>query len=641
MSTRKNKFFVTASVFCVSLFPFTACSTHPILDSDVEANVSFPNDELERSSNDLLYKSNLKTFSFPTEKELLLEAKFKNRKLYLESVSLLADWTSNNLSSRTKQKLIHNCNLLVGKYDNEFPLDEKTLPCAAWWVEEKNTAIKFAKKLNLNSSPEKRSFQNKKSQTIETGNFKETLARVDVTSQSQASYLVQTAIKRSSDCSYKNENAALIFKLEKLLPDPSAAQHIATLYSHLQNCLHPNEEPTEKVHLRAGLLYLLNGKTTLAQKALEKTQLEADPQENSRNLFWLGTIYHKNNPIKNVKKNPYWTKLIHDYPVSYAAIMACQQMGIDPMSTLASDEQIPVQNRIAGGWNRSNLEAFIFDILNASKEKKAAANWAFDVSRTTQTTDPSLLLYWAMIEHKQNEYFNTIILIGKYTKYDKNYRASPTLLRMQFPSPYMKEIMQESNDVDPILMLSLIRQESAFSTKARSSANARGLMQVLPSTAKHVKKSIKADDLYNPKTNLMIGRIYLERLLKKYDGKIEYVLAAYNAGDMNLDKWRNRVPNKNTVLFSDYIPFTETRNYISIILRNYYWYNRLFREQNDSFSKKVIEKSLASHWKSDSIEALLSYSEKNKLSPQQKELLDKIYLFGNSSETSISQTALK
>lgn len=629
MRIKKTHFFAMAGIFCVSFFPLTACSTHPILDRDISSDVTFSQDTVERSSNELLYTSNLKSFQFPTESELFTEAKFKNRKLYQENLSVLADWVSNDLSSRKKQRLIQNCKSLVGKYTKEFPLNETTLACAAWWVQERNDDIKFAKKANAASSNQ--------------GDFKNTLARVDVTSHDQANHLVQNTLQHSSNCAHKNETAALFFKMEKLLPDPAASQNINTLYTHLQKCLKPNEEPTEKVHLRAGLLYLLNGKTTLAQKALEKTQLESDPQENSRNLFWLGTLYHKHNPKRDPKENPYWKKLIHDYPISYASIIACQQMGLDPTSVLVSDDQIEVQNRIAGGWNRDNLEAFVFDILNASRERKSAPDWASTVARTTQTTDPDLLLYWALIEHRQKEYFNTIILVGKYTKYQKNFKASPTLLAMQFPTPYLHEIVQESSSVDPVLMLSLIRQESAFSSKAHSAANARGLMQVLPSTAKTVKRSIRADDLYNPKTNIMVGRIYLERLLKKYDGKVEYVLAAYNAGDMNLDKWRNRVSNKNMVLFSDYIPFTETRNYISIILRNYYWYNRLLQQKNDSFSKSVLEKSRIAHWKSDSIDALLTYSDKNQLTQKQKELLDKIYLFGSSSlpEDIPQQTALK
>lgn len=629
MQRQKHRSFPLVSFFCFCLFPFSACSTQAILDQDIAEGTQFDAVSLQRNDKNITYRSNLKNFSLPTEQDLLQEAKIKNRKAYLESLSVLEDWVLDDLSNRKKQKLAQNCLHLVGKYNSEFPLNEKTLACSAWWVSEKNTESKFAKRSSVEPSSQNKSFKN-------------ILAQVDVNSTSQANLLVKRAVQNSEHCTNKNETAALFFKLEKLLPDPVASKGINKLYANLQSCLKPNEEPTEKIHLRAGLLYLLQGKPSLAQKALEKTQLESDPQENSRNLFWLGTLYQKNNPKKDNKKNPYWTKLIKEYPVSYAAIVACQQMGIDPIQVLASDEQIPVDNRIAGGWNKPNLEAFVFDILNAAKRKRAANAWATYVARNTQTTNPNLLLYWAMIEHQNKEDFNTIILIGKYTKYEKNFKASPTLLRLQFPYPYLKEILQESDDVDPILMLALIRQESAFSANARSSANARGLMQVLPSTAKHVRRSIRPNDLYNAKINLMIGRIYLERLLKKYDGQVEYVLAAYNAGDMNLDKWRNRVSSKNMILFSDYIPFSETRNYISIILRNYYWYSRLFQEQNDPLTSKALAKSKQARWKSESIDALLSYSKNNQLTTKQKELLNKIYLFGgNASDAEISQTALK
>lgn len=611
-----KKRIIIGSVSSITLLMLSSCSSsNTILDEDYAMREQTHIELIsQKIPNQTHYQSNLKTFSYPNKNTLIQEANFKNHKEMEKSVSLLSDWISHNMSQRNRSKLARNCELLVGKYNDQFPLNELTLACSAWWLDTRSSFR------NKTGSADSKSYQ--------VDNFKHVLARVDVNSVSQANNLVTTALKNTSNCSYKNNNAALIFKLEKLLPNSFAYNNIDSIYSGMQTCLKPNEEPTEKLHLRAGLLYLIHGKTGLAKQALEKTQLETDPQENSRNLFWLGAIYHKENPSRKTE-NPYWKKLIHDYPISFAAIVACQQMGIDPASVVVPDEQIPMQNRIAGGWNKSNLEAFVFEFLNASKERNAANIWASSVARTTQTTDPSMLLYWALIENRQRNYFNSILLLGKYTKYAKNYQASPTLLRLQFPMPYLHEIANTSSDVDPVFMLALIRQESAFSEHARSGANARGLMQVLPSTARMMKKSIRPDDLYDPRTNMVIGRMYLERLLRKYDGKIETVLAAYNAGDLNADRWSSRVPTSNTMLFSDYIPFQETRNYVSIILRNYYWYNRLLRENNDSFSKVILEKSAEARWKSEKIEALLAFSENKKLNSRQEALFDKLYLFGS------------
>jgi soluble lytic murein transglycosylase-like protein len=230
-------------------------------------------------------------------------------------------------------------------------------------------------------------------------------------------------------------------------------------------------------------------------------------------------------------------------------------------------------------------------------------------------------------------------MLSRYTRYTKDYLASPGLVSLQFPKPYLQEIMQASNNVDPIFILALMRQESAFDEFARSGANARGLMQLLPSTAKRIKRSIRPNDLYDPDTNIEVGQTYLETLFKKYDGKSEYVLAAYNAGASNVDKWLLRVPSENTMLFCDFIPYKETRNYISIILRNYYWYSRILLDDKSKFTRSVLNKSLSSQFKPKRVQALLSSSSKEvSLTQEQKDMLNKIYIFGEDNHLSALRT---
>jgi hypothetical protein len=213
------------------------------------------------------------------------------------------------------------------------------------------------------------------------------------------------------------------------------------------------------------------------------------------------------------------------------------------------------------------------------------------------------------------------------------------MLGLHFPKPYLKEISDYSEDVDPIFVLSLVRQESAFDPYARSGANARGLMQVLPSTAKSIKRKISSNQLYDPEINLEVGVSYLSRLLKRYDGRVEYVLAAYNAGASNLDKWRDRVLDNNMMLFCDFMPFKETRSYVSLILRNYYWYSRIISEKEDLFAKRIQQQSAKARWKSDRVSALLSFSWKSDLEVKNKSILDKIYIFGNSNSNITSNNS--
>lgn len=153
----------------------------------------------------------------------------------------------------------------------------------------------------------------------------------------------------------------------------------------------------------------------------------------------------------------------------------------------------------------------------------------------------------------------------------------PTTTRILFPTPYLKKIKANSKDLDPVLMLSLIRQESAFNPRAISSAGARGLMQLMPNTARMYRKRLKKSELYKPNLNLYIGSKYLRYLYKKYDSSLIYTLSSYNAGETNLRRWRKKYFNvSNDLLKVESIPFEETENYVKYITRNMFFYKIIF-----------------------------------------------------------------
>jgi len=114
-----------------------------------------------------------------------------------------------------------------------------------------------------------------------------------------------------------------------------------------------------------------------------------------------------------------------------------------------------------------------------------------------------------------------------------------------------------------------------------SHANAWGLMQLLPSVGKQLAKDVKlkpysSDLLLVPNTNLRLGTRYFKSLLDKYDGKVEYALAAYNAGTDRVQDWTSAAKYRDTAEFVESIPFTETREYVQAIMRNATVYRRLY-----------------------------------------------------------------
>ena len=130
-----------------------------------------------------------------------------------------------------------------------------------------------------------------------------------------------------------------------------------------------------------------------------------------------------------------------------------------------------------------------------------------------------------------------------------------------------------------MLVNSLIRQESAFNPNAISSAGARGLMQLMPQTARTMAKIRSSKSLHKPKFNIKLGTQFLGKLMRHYDGNIVHSLAAYNAGRRRVNQWISRGLLKGDILKQiENIPFSETRNYVKLIMRNLFFYKHLNEE---------------------------------------------------------------
>jgi len=148
-----------------------------------------------------------------------------------------------------------------------------------------------------------------------------------------------------------------------------------------------------------------------------------------------------------------------------------------------------------------------------------------------------------------------------------------------------------SGPPEPALVLAVVRQESSFYDEAVSRAGARGLMQLMPATARQVARRLKVpysrEKLLNdPAYNLMLGRAYLADLAAKYDGSYILALAAYNAGPARANSWISSFgdPRKRGVDAVDWIeslPFEETRNYVQRIVESLVVYRVVRGEEGD------------------------------------------------------------
>jgi len=151
-----------------------------------------------------------------------------------------------------------------------------------------------------------------------------------------------------------------------------------------------------------------------------------------------------------------------------------------------------------------------------------------------------------------------------------------------YPIRYEDELRRQaaSKQLDPALVAGLILQESSFDPQALSRAGARGLMQVMPTTGRHIARArgvgFQRASLNDPRTSLDFGTHYLRQVSDRFDGAVEKVLAAYNAGPRRVDQWTALRPGLGSEEFIESIPFTETRQYVMLVLANREQYRRLY-----------------------------------------------------------------
>jgi soluble lytic murein transglycosylase len=156
---------------------------------------------------------------------------------------------------------------------------------------------------------------------------------------------------------------------------------------------------------------------------------------------------------------------------------------------------------------------------------------------------------------------------------------------LYLPLKHEDIIRQQASDkkLDPALIAAVIYQESKFQDRT-SSAGAKGLMQILPSTAQFIAHksggtAFELRDLGTPQINIAYGSWYLRYLIDRYGGNETLAVAAYNAGENNVDKWVRRAGGDGSFDPSTDIPFPETHNYVDSVLSHRKQYRAKYKAE--------------------------------------------------------------
>jgi soluble lytic murein transglycosylase len=168
-------------------------------------------------------------------------------------------------------------------------------------------------------------------------------------------------------------------------------------------------------------------------------------------------------------------------------------------------------------------------------------------------------------------------------------RGAPSraLLHAAYPVVHPEALVEESrrHDLDPALVAGLIRQESSWNPHAVSPAGARGLMQLMPAVGASIASGRRYPLwnpalLFEPGVSLELGTVHLAAALPR-GASVARALATYNAGGSRVARWSRRPGAADAELFTEWIPFTETRDYVRIVQRNADVYRALYELKNE------------------------------------------------------------
>jgi soluble lytic murein transglycosylase len=257
-----------------------------------------------------------------------------------------------------------------------------------------------------------------------------------------------------------------------------------------------------------------------------------------------------------------------------------EQSNIDKTPKFSGTATPTIENPITPLKN-DRVEA-LFD-LGLSKE--ALLELIYISENTSSMED---LLYICSKFQEQGEYKYLVRLAVKVPHVEE-------LRRFRYPLAYwdIVEGLSGRYSIDPLLVLSVVREESRFDSEAKSIAGALGLMQIIPRTAYRLDNNLKlgindSHEMLDVKNNLHLGIFYLRNLINEF-GSYSHALAAYNAGEETVRKWLRKGNYKSADEFIEDIPYSETRNYVKRVITTFFEYKRISSIE-DGMIKFSLEK---------------------------------------------------
>jgi soluble lytic murein transglycosylase len=395
-----------------------------------------------------------------------------------------------------------------------------------------------------------------------------------------------------------------------------APAQAAKLYRDLQTSF-PGFEHADEALWRVGFIDFLAhdlGEAADAWQDLADTYVGSP--WGARALYWLGKL---EGARVSQPKGRHWDQLVDQHPYDYYALRVAQIRSGVPLTATQFVTKVVGPAR----WDANEAEAQLMHwlgewagvptgtnpspvdlaatlgqeprlqragaLLEIGLRREALAE--FESVLSAAWNDPLALGRLAFVFHEQELHglaARSAIRLAALWPGGRLTDAPQVLVRLAFPLAYTDLLSVESQkrDLDPLLLASLIRQESLFEPSAESSAGARGLSQVMPATGHQLARHLGMDnytddDLYRPSASVELGAYYLATQLQVFDNQIPVALAAYNGGPGNTQRWLDAASG-DVDLFVETITAEESRRFLQRVYEGYAIYESLYRESESS-----------------------------------------------------------
>ena len=307
----------------------------------------------------------------------------------------------------------------------------------------------------------------------------------------------------------------------------------------------------------------------------------SSPLSVARGEYWLGRTYEEMNNA--VQAEAHYKKAAEKHTTIYGQLASEKLNKENHVLSPLSDRKTP-DRQLADKLKKSDMYNVMKMLENAEQHETAELFATRLFLNASSAEEITALAYLAATDLKREDLAVTIARRARQNGID--------IASLGYPVWDLKH----DERTETALILSIIRQESSFSPYAVSSAGARGLMQIMPATAKQVarkkRKSFSVHELNsNPDLNVELGSAYFADLLKRFNGSYILAIAAYNAGPKNVNKWLKSIGNPqediDPIDWIERIPFNETRNYVQRVLENLHIYRRYLNHPETELSNWV------------------------------------------------------